>query len=146
MKLSSMTTAAAEAAGKWFVYEPGVRVRISPARNPQHRDWLIARARSLSKAERKDSATLLLIDAEGIARNVLRDWEGITDDAGVPVPYTPELGVRLLTAGTARANDFKAFVDEISTDPDAFAVEGAAREGEAEEAAATFRGSPPLGS
>ncbi|NUB24710.1 hypothetical protein [Azospirillum brasilense] len=42
---------------------------------------------------------------EVIAETVLRDWEGI-DDEGVPVPYSRENAVRILT-------DIKAFRDIV---------------------------------
>ncbi|MBS0661372.1 MAG: hypothetical protein JSR82_24430 [Verrucomicrobia bacterium] len=153
LKFDALTSAAAvaqETEGKWFTYDDGVRFRLAAAENPAHRDWLAKRARKLTRQDRKSAATMLRMNCEGIALHVIRDWEGIVDNDGkTAIAYTPELGLRLLTAGTAAANDLLAWIQSVSNDPASFGQTeeaGENRKEEVAEAAAMFRGPAQVGS
>jgi hypothetical protein len=109
----------AESNGVWRDYKriPGVRLRIARFGNPKHRALLTrltkarlvevqafsaARQRAAEEGEgdiREDRGVMREINAEAAAREVLLDWEGVTEDdteGASPVPYSWEVGYEYL--------------------------------------------------
>ena len=104
----------------WVEYE-GVRLKIGRA---QSTDFLSA-TESLERPHKRkiDKGTLSAkirrdLNIRAIARAVLTDWDGVTDD-GVAVPYSEELGCKALSYDP----DLLEFIIDTSIENSNFAVE-----------------------
>ena len=77
------------AAPTWLTLAPGLRLQVAPLTTA-----LMVSARADPTIEAlPDTATqeeLALAMAKAVARHAVLDWEGVGDDAGDPVPVTPE--------------------------------------------------------
>ena len=105
MKLSSLATdEKLSTEGVWVDYVDGARLLVARTGNKHFRDYCRARfgkvgrtfrAEELLTQKNKNGTTSReeAIVREGVAKHVLRDWEGIEDDDGNPLPYTPEQGL-----------------------------------------------------
>ncbi|MGY6634538.1 MAG: hypothetical protein ACXIU8_12465 [Alkalilacustris sp.] len=72
----------------WLELAPGVRVLAEPASTSL---MIAARAEvARTVADDADRETLGLAMAKALGRLAIRDWEGVGDAAGRPVPVTPE--------------------------------------------------------
>ncbi len=73
----------------WLALAPGLRLQVAPLTTA-----LMVSARSDPAIEAlPDTATqeeLALAMAKAVARRAVLDWEGVGDDAGDPVPVSPE--------------------------------------------------------
>ena len=111
MKFSEfITSAELEREGVWKDIGPGARLKIARAGNPDHEA-------EVARLEREYRAQTMAGDGElpapvrreiGIkasARTILKDWEGLVDDDGNPLPpYAPEHGIRLMGLSKDFAN------------------------------------------
>jgi hypothetical protein len=74
---------------RWLELCHGVRLHVGPLTTS-----LMAAARSdpavTSLPEGASNETIAVAMAKALARLVLLDWEGVGDEAGEPVPVTPE--------------------------------------------------------
>ena len=74
---------------RWLDLGHGVRLRVGPLTTS-----LMAAARSdpavTSLPEGASNETIAVAMAKALARLVVLDWEGVGDEAGEPVPVTPD--------------------------------------------------------
>jgi hypothetical protein len=74
---------------RWLDLGHGARLRVGPLTTS-----LMAAARSdpvvISLPEGASNETIAVAMAKALARLVVLDWEGVGDEAGEPVPVTPE--------------------------------------------------------
>ena len=74
---------------RWLDLGHGVRVHVGPLTTS-----LMAAARSdpsvTSLSEGASNETIAVAMAKALARLVVLDWEGVGDEAGEPVPVTPD--------------------------------------------------------
>lgn len=99
------TDKVAEVSGVWVEVDEGVEWRIARLNNEK--------ARELRRSLEKPYASFSKIPdnvSEGIlrkvvARAVLLDWKGVTDEAGAAVPYSAEKAEELLTQYPDLLND-----------------------------------------
>jgi hypothetical protein len=77
------------AAPEWLDLTPGLRLRVSPLTTA-----LMVSARADPAVEAlPDGASqeeLALAMAKSVARRAVLEWDGVGDDAGTPLPVTPE--------------------------------------------------------
>jgi hypothetical protein len=117
MKLTKYKTdQVAEREGKWVPWHEGSRLLIARAGNPKFQAVLqkqmephtaVLRAGG-SPPEGAQEAAIVAATAEGC----LLGWEGLDDDDGVAIPYSPAKAVELLTEYT----DLRTFVQGIAAD------------------------------
>ena len=110
-----------EVNGVWEDFGEGCRILIARAGNKKY-DKLFQR---LVKPHRKAMRMGTLSDevAEGIfirtiAETIVLDWEGLEED-GVPVPYSVENAIRILT----EYEDLKKQIQEISDSIETYRLE-----------------------
>lgn len=98
----------AEAEGVWLEYVAGFKVKVASTATRAFRDAmeaamlpyreLIRADQGKEKGERKftdEMRTQVL--REVVAKHVLVGWEGLEDDDGQPLPYSPERALELLS-------------------------------------------------
>jgi hypothetical protein len=114
MKLSEFDTDRdLEINGVWVDLEKdGAQLLIARIGNPSYNRLLqekIKPVKILMQQDRLDIETQDDIMVEILARTILLDWKGFTDDKGKPVKYTPKRGEEML-----RKRDFRKIVEEVS--------------------------------
>lgn len=74
---------------QWLTLAPGLRLQVAPLTTAL---MVSARADPAIEAlpEGASQETLALAMAKAIARRAVRDWEGVGDAVGQPLPVTPE--------------------------------------------------------
>ncbi|WP_210880045.1 hypothetical protein [Roseovarius autotrophicus] len=77
------------ASPEWLELAPGLRLLVAPLTTAL---MVSARADATIEALSEDASQedLALAMAKAVARRAVLDWEGVGDDAGNPVPVTPE--------------------------------------------------------
>lgn len=74
---------------RWVDLLPGLRVKVAPVTTA-----IMASARSDESLDNFDpegpKEVLAVAMAKAVARRTVTEWEGVGDDAGVPLPVTPE--------------------------------------------------------
>ncbi|MBW6495630.1 MAG: hypothetical protein K0B16_13930 [Burkholderiaceae bacterium] len=77
------------AAPEWLELAPGLRLLVAPLTTAL---MVSARADAAIEALSEDASQedLALAMAKAVARRAVLDWEGVGDDAGNPVPVSPE--------------------------------------------------------
>jgi len=98
----------AESEGVWLEYVAGFKVKVASTATRAFRDAmeaamlpyreLIRADQGKEKGERKftdEMRTQVL--REVVAKHVLVGWEGLEDDDGQPLPYSPERALELLS-------------------------------------------------
>jgi hypothetical protein len=113
----------AEAKGVWFKdHATGVRLLVAHGENENYTDYfqqLIRPYISLINSNSKEGYQFLRkCEAKAKARFVLLGWEGLTDEDGTAIPYSPEMALKLLTDRKYRK--VKRLVDVFSADDSAF--------------------------
>lgn len=100
--------------GVWVPFAAGVEVKIARANNPR----MLAASRKLSAAAGRAIVSDRELGEElwskAAAREIVKDWRGITDDAGNPIPYSPEKAEEFLLDPANRT--FRDFVSETAGD------------------------------
>ena len=104
------TSAQKEAEGVWVSLGDGIRVKVARANNPAHMkitERLIKpfRRQIQNNSISMDKTNELTIKAMSLG--ILKDWEGIEDEKGKPIPYSEEMAEIILT-------EYKDFREEIS--------------------------------
>jgi hypothetical protein len=89
----------AEAEGVWTDYADGIRFKIARLGNPDYRAHLrkIGRANQIHvQQDLMDPEVMESFSKEAIAKHVLLDWENVEDDDGSKIPYSPDVGEKIL--------------------------------------------------
>lgn len=83
--------------GTWVDFQGGVRFKIARAGAPESSVVLRELSlRHLSETSPKTTEALQrVINREWAAKALLRDWDGVFDKDGKPMPYTPDRGVEV---------------------------------------------------
>lgn len=125
IKRDLVTNETAENEGVWKDYESGSRLLLArltnenaqKARMAAYNEWraLLERKNADGTSTEEAQAKMEEIDAEVIAKHVLKDWEGIEDDEGNPVPYTPEVGEEYLNLSKDFRQDVRVMAGERSS-------------------------------
>jgi len=80
--------------GIWVTIDEGAKIKISKLNHPKYRalvNQLRKPYRSYEVAKRElPDEVVRNITVEACAREILRDWSGITDDNGKDIPFTLE--------------------------------------------------------
>jgi len=81
--------------GIWFDWVQGVRLKIARIGNPA----FDARLRALmdEAQERGETANQDEVTKQAVAETVLVDWEGIDQDNGKPLKWSPKVSAELLS-------------------------------------------------
>lgn len=117
--------------GSWEHYGKGFRVKIASIRCAafvnylaQNRDMLPEDPEdgegSAATPEEKERQNELW--ARGIAEHIIRDWSGLTDDHGAPLPYSADVAFEYLTEPR-----FEAFATWVMNKATAHATHSEAR-------------------
>lgn len=121
MKLSEMMVdKKAQEEGEWVDWRDGVRVKVRSAETAAysklHEKLQKPYANILRHGGRipREKTEEILIQC--LAECVLVDWDGIIDDDGKPIKYTPEKALKFLT----EAIDFRDFVTMAAYDRNNF--------------------------
>lgn len=81
--------------GEWLDYEKGVRLLIAPMGNKKF-DKIVTKLVSKKKRRLRNSdpssEQMLEITQHAVSEAILLGWEGIGNDEGQPITYTPGLG------------------------------------------------------
>lgn len=97
----------AEAEGVWLEYVPGFKVKVASTATKAFREAmeaamlpyrdLIRADQGKDKGERKFTDEMRVrIMREVVAKHVLVGWEGLEEDDGQPIAYSPERALELL--------------------------------------------------
>ena len=100
--------------GVWVALGEGAEVKIAKAMNPRFKDLIRAemgRYKQAIQAQTLDDETAERVLISVMARTILLDWRGITEE-GEEIPYTPEKAEEYLTNYV----DFRDFVTRNSED------------------------------
>ncbi len=102
--------------GVWVDYESGIRFLVARMGNPAYSKRLEELGKPHLRAARSGSLTnevALKITKRAMAETILLAWEGVEDDKGKAMAYTPELGLEIFNDEAYR--DIYEFVrDEAS--------------------------------
>lgn len=105
MKIGSLKTDLAKAeAGIWIGDIPDMgdlRLKVRPTGNPDYRRVYAKLVETTPRHAKRggvivDHKIKADLSARTLADTVLLDWEGLEDDDGKPLPYSPELAKTLL--------------------------------------------------
>lgn len=117
-----------EREGRWVEFVPGLRFRVAAADNARARELFAAKVRAARDEQkgrgRVPQERLDRIADEVTAEAVLVGWEGLDDDAGLPIPWSQGEALRILTDEKFRK--VRQFIQEAAAD--AAAYRAAARE------------------
>lgn len=123
MKISEFATdKTAEVEGVWQEIGLGAEVKVARAGNPKYTEYL----RELSKPYRarlrrrdipQDIAEAITIKA--LAKYVLLDWKGITDDDENEIPYSVEVAEQYLR----EYDDFRELISILADDMTLFQIQ-----------------------
>ena len=124
MKLSEIEVdVQREDEGEWrdLALLPGVRAHLKSAHNPDYRRCLAHKLRRLQRkggARTIDPLAIEKATNEAILEKLLTDVEGVTDDQGMPIAYSPELGKEWMLKRKYRRfqQAIQAEVDEVGLD------------------------------
>lgn len=113
MKLNELLTQdTRESEGEWMPYAAGVELLIAPMGNQRYDDEVQKRMRPLRKKRRGGKLKpdeMREINMKAVARYVLLDWRGVTDDGGeTPEAYSAERGF------AAFKTNYRFFKDVLS--------------------------------
>ena len=96
--------------GRWIEYPDakGVRFKVAMSNNIKHKRAIQHKLKSIEKLRDKgDYARVEILNAEIIAKHILKDWEGVFDE-GKPWPFTEANALLLL-----RSEDYSTIKDFI---------------------------------
>jgi hypothetical protein len=106
--------------GKWFITKQGLDVKVAKIGNPS----FVAEVVRLQKphivrlrSNMDNTAIINEITTKAMAKAVLIDWKA--ESNGVPVPYTPELGLQYML----KFPDFREDVSDLSVSRENFRPE-----------------------
>ena len=99
-----------EEEGAWVDLGDGIKIRIARIQSQRARRVLVRLYRpydNLRQSGRKVPESIQeKITRQWIAEGILIDWEGVTDPAGKPIPFTAENALEVFEA-------FPDFLDEV---------------------------------
>jgi hypothetical protein len=102
--------------GVWTEYMGG-RFLVA-RRGSAHREALVALYGEIKEEVAKDPHSedsqkkTLEVYAKAFAQACLLDWQGIIDDKRQPIPYTPELGAKMML--DPRLNELAMYLEQFS--------------------------------
>jgi hypothetical protein len=104
----------AEVEGVWHDLAEGVRIKVARAGNPRAEELSVKKI--LAAREQGGGSIspeqLKRIGREVMAEAILVDWSGVTDEAGIPVPYSKEKALEFLS--DPELHDLEKTVDQLS--------------------------------
>lgn len=112
-----VTNNAKELDGVWCDIGEGARLLIARAGNPDHENAVAQlerdyRSQSLAGDGELAPDVRRKIAIQALAKTILKGWEGLVDDNGGEMPYSPEAALQLLS----QARDFRNLVSNLSMD------------------------------
>lgn len=112
MKLAKFkTNQSLEQDGIWQDVADGLRIKVARIGNPRYKAYVRRMGKAqMSMARATGDMDLDVLDAltvKALAKFVLLDWEGLEDDEGTAIPFSPEKAHELLTD----VPDFRALVE-----------------------------------
>lgn len=107
-----------EREGVWVQMDTVARIKVARIDNADFRELSRRLGKPYRQAARAgvfsdETATDIMIQC--LAKTILLDWEGLSED-GQPIPYSQKEAVRVLTA----YKDFREFVVSASSDAELF--------------------------
>ena len=130
MKLSKFSTNIdRELEGQWVDIGDGAKVLVARLGNERYVKYLERAYKPYRKMQRTgsvpdDLSRKIFIDS--LANCILLGWSGITDDAGVDIPYSVEEAAKSLSL----FKDFRELIAEISQESATYRDEEIAEDGE----------------
>ena len=114
MKFSSFKTdTTKESDGVWVDAGEGMKLKLARYGNPKFDDYL----RKLSTPLQRrlidgtiSQSAMEKLEMQAMSIHVLKGWEGLQDDQGKDIQYSPEVALELMTS----ARDFFKLVRELS--------------------------------
>jgi len=82
--------------GRWVDYELGIRLRIARHNNSRYQAYFMKLMRDNPEVQ-EDTESFSNLLKVAVGRTILRDWEGVEDDAGKKLKYTDEVGEKIIT-------------------------------------------------
>lgn len=94
MKLSKLKTDDQKSKnGVWVTVHAGFRMLIARINNPKYREYIRQRGRALQRQIRRgllDNDEMEKLTKDAISLHVLLGWEGLEDEDGKQIPYSPQ--------------------------------------------------------
>lgn len=126
MKLGKLRTSEQkETEGVWMDAVGNLRLKLARLGNKKYQAYLREISKPHLSAIRRQAVEAEKVDSltqRGLAKYVVLDWQNLEDDAGNPVPYSPEKALELLTT----LPEFYRMVLEMSNDIEQFREEDTA--------------------
>jgi hypothetical protein len=104
----------AEVEGVWHDLAEGVRIKVARAENPRAAELSV---KKILAAREKSGGSITPEQLQRIGREVMAEallvgWDGVTDEAGNPVPYSSEKALEYLS--DPELHDLEKKVDQLS--------------------------------
>lgn len=113
------TDKTAEAEGAWVALDEGLRVKIVRANHPEARKMRRRLEKPYQAMREVPEAAQEKITTQIIARVILKDWEGVTDEKGKAIPFSPDAAEKVFE----QFPDFRDEVIALSLQRDTFKAE-----------------------
>lgn len=108
--------------GVWVDFEAGISLKIAPVGNPDYEAELSKLQKPHIRSIRRGGTGLMTpFIKEAMAKHVLLDWSGITDDEGNEIRYSAEKALEFFNDPSLRV--FYQFVREMAVDESNFRLE-----------------------
>lgn len=120
LKISTFkTNAASEQEGVWVDIGSGAKIKVARMNNFAYEDEIRRLGKPHLRAIRLgtlDHETLEKITIKAFSLHILKDWHGLDDDDGKPIPFSPEKAEELMT----EHRDFYRMVQEFANEQDLY--------------------------
>lgn len=113
-----------EEEGVWKEFDGGIKLklrRLSSKASQDARKEAEKPYTSQLREKEPDTEILEKVFIQQLARGVIVDWEGVQDEDGKEIPFTPDLGVELLSDEALK--DFRGEVIGFAISRDTFKAE-----------------------
>lgn len=124
-KLSSIKTDTVKSEnGVWVDYESGIRLKIARIGNPAFQSFVSSRQKNKIRGIRSGSISSQeaeQITKEAVARHILLDWQNVEDEDGLPLRYSPEKSLEILS--DPQLSDLYSFVLVTSNNSEIYRLE-----------------------
>lgn len=107
-----------EAEGVWVEVQEGVRLCVARIGHPAYEQYvrrISAPHRALLRSENPPAKLVERLVIDAMAHHVLKGWEGLEDEDGTPLAYTPENAKKVLSV-----RYWRDLVSEVAESNEAF--------------------------
>lgn len=105
--------------GRWFDYRDGMRVKVAPIGSRSYDEEIQRLTRPQLRRRRAgdlEQSDLTDLSMRAAAKHVLVDWDGLEDEHGAAVEYSPEKALQLFRANYRFYRDVMGFAGEVQAE------------------------------